>query len=250
VAFLDVGEGNATLIRTAQGQTILVDGGPSPAALAEGLGRQLPFWQRTVDLVVLSHADEDHLLGLVDLGARYRIGQVMESGRPGGSPGYARWSAQLDAAGVPRGTAIAGQRVPLGEGAWLEVVTSGGEAGGQTAANPSGVVLRLVVGSVTFFLPGDAEAEVQRWLLASGRPVATTVLEAPHHGSRAGLDAEFLRRAAPGLAVISVGADNRFGHPAPETLEMLRGIPVYRTDVHGTVEVVTDGVEVTVLTGR
>ncbi len=249
VAFLDVGEGSATLIRTARGQTVLVDGGPSPVALAEGLGRQLPFWQRTLDMVVLSHADEDHLLGLVDLGARYRIGQVLESGRPGDSPGYARWSAQLAAAGVTRTVAAAGQRVPLGEGAWLEVVTSGSEVGGLAASNSSSLVLRLAVGNASVLLPGDAEADTLRWLAATGRPVSATVLALPHHGARAGLDAEALRRVAPTAAVISVGAGNRFGHPAPETLELLRDLPVYRTDVHGTIELIMDGAVLTVLTG-
>jgi competence protein ComEC len=101
--------------------------------------------------------------------------------------------------------------------------------------------LRLVVGEVSFLLTGDVETPGEQDLLRRQVSLESLVLKAPHHGSRLSLDPAFLRAVNPALAVISVGADNRNGHPSAEALDRLKGVTVYRTDLQGTIEIVTDG---------
>jgi competence protein ComEC len=114
------------------------------------------------------------------------------------------------------------------------------------------VVLRVGLGGISFLLPGDIEADVERRLAADGAPLEATVLKAPHHGSKTSSCEPFLEAVDPQVAVVSVGADNRFGHPASEVLARYaeRGIPVLRTDELGTVEFVTDGDSLWVQAGR
>ena len=156
--FLDVGEGDATLIRTPRGQVILVDGGPSPVAISNALGRVLPFWQRHLDLVVLTHANEDHLLGLVEVARRYRIEQTIEPAVPSASGSFVEWERALAAAETARAAALPGQSVDLGEGAVLQVLWPRGAAAGSQPENRGSVVIRLVYGQVSILLPGDIDA--------------------------------------------------------------------------------------------
>jgi len=140
----------------------------------------------------------------------------------------------------------------------MTVLHPGAELPGgmELNANNSSVVTRLVYGQVSVLLTGDIEAEVEHQLVAEGVPLASTVLKAAHHGSCSSTTQVFLDAVAPEVVVISVGADNDFGHPCVEVLERLehtmserdRGLPVYRTDEYGVVEVVTDGVQVWVKT--
>jgi competence protein ComEC len=120
----------------------------------------------------------------------------------------------------------------------------------EAADNDASVVLRLGYGQVTFLLTGDLEEPGEARLLASGADLRSTVLKVSHHGSKTGTTARFVAAVAPAVAVISVGADNRFGHPAPEVLERLAGVPVYRTDQRGTVELASDGQRLWVNTER
>jgi len=266
VYFLDVGQGDAIFIRTPNGGKILVDGGPDPALLSASLGRLLPFWDRDIDLMVLTHPHDDHVLGQVEVLQRYRVQQVLEAGIPGGGPAlgnreeystgpalgnrdeyspgpaYAEWRRLVQEKGIPHRLALAGQQIDLGYGGHLEVLhpTQSPLTGTNADVNNNSVVLRLVIGQVRFLLPGDLEIAGQEALLRRGGSVAATVLKVPHHGAAAALSQEFLHAVRPLVAIISVG-ENRFGHPARETLEQLKGIQVYRTDERGTIEVITDG---------
>jgi len=117
-------------------------------------------------------------------------------------------------------------------------------------ANNNSVVTRLTYGQVSVLLPGDIEAEVEHRLVVEGAPLRSTVLKAAHHGSCSSTTQEFLDAVDPEVVVISVGADNRFGHPCAEVVERLEGLPVYRTDEQGVVEVISDGVQMWVETER
>jgi competence protein ComEC len=252
VWFLDVGEGDSILIQTSRGQTVLVDGGPSPSAVTTALGKRLPFWSRGLDLVVLTHPNDDHLIGLLEVLRRYQVTEVMEPGLPDPAPTYAQWQRLIEERNIHRSVAQSGQRVDLGDGAWLEVLgpSPGLVAAGSDDANNGSVILRLVVGEVAFLLTGDVEAPGEQDMLRRQVVLSSTVLKVPHHGSRLALDPAFLRAVNPAVAVISVGADNRYGHPSTEALERLKGVAVYRTDVQGTIEVVTDGKTYEVKTER
>jgi competence protein ComEC len=251
VAFLDVGQGDAIFITTPRGRQILIDGGPSATALLWGMGRHMPFWDRSLDLVVNTHPETDHLAGLPDVLKRYRVSQVVLPDVGNDTSLYAAWEAALAKEGAMLVPAQAGTRLALGDGVWIEVLHPGRVPAGDKL-NDHSVVLRITLGRVSFLLPGDIEAEVERGLAANDSPLGATVLKAPHHGSNTSSSESFLRAVDPQAAVVSAGADNRFGHPAPEVLRRYaeQGIPVLRTDELGTIEFVTDGERLWVKAGR
>lgn len=254
VTFLDVGQGDAVLIETPGGRQVVIDGGPSPSVMVDAVGRHLPFWDRTLDLVVLTHPNEDHLSGLIPLVERYRVARALEPGisQPGGA--YLRWLELLAERDVPTFQARAGMRIRLGDGVWLRVLNPPQPLLQGTAAdeNNNSVVLRVEYGRMAFLLTGDIEAEGEAWLVRTGQPLQAQVLKLAHHGSDSSTTREFLAAVSPWAAVVSVGADNPFGHPSEAVLARLNevGIPIYRTDEHGDVEFVTDGQRLWVRTGR
>lgn len=243
LVFLDVGQGDAILIQSPKGRQVLIDGGPDPAVLLARLGEQMPFWDRSLDLVILTHPDADHLTGLVSVLERYRVERVIESGYSTDSPTYLRWRELLAEKAIPALEGRAGTQIALDGGAHLTVLHPDGDlvSGTGADANNNSVVTRLVMGQFSALLPGDIEAEVEQRLVRSGAELASVVLKAPHHGSDTSSSAAFLEAAAPQVVVISVGRDNPFGHPSPQVLERLAGFTTLRTDERGSVEVLTDG---------
>jgi len=243
VHFLDVGQGDAILIQCPNGQQILVDGGPEPSVLLSHLGRRMPFWDHSLDLVVLTHPEEDHLGGLVEVLTRYDVSLVMDSGQECSSATCDAWTALIEEKEIPYRRAQSGMRLELDQGVQIEVLHPPTPLMTNTASdiNNNSMVLRLEYGRFSTVLAGDVMAEAEQVLLSSGQPLDTLVLKVPHHGGDTSLTRPFLEAVGPDLAVISVGADNRFGHPDEFTLQKLRGIPTYRTDQHGSVELVTDG---------
>ncbi len=251
VAFLDVGQGDAIFVQTPGGAQLVIDGGPSSSTMAAEVGRRMPFWDREIELVVMTHPDEDHFAGLLPLLERYRVGRVLEPGVREDTTSYGQWETLIEAGHVPAVVVRAGTRIALDDGVWAEVLNPPDPLPSSEASdNTNSVVLRLGYGQVTFLLTGDLEAEGEARLLRQGLDLRSTVLKVSHHGSKTGTTGAFLAAVQPAVAVISVGADNRFGHPAPEVLERLSGVPVYRTDQHGTVEFITDGRRLWVRTAR
>ncbi len=145
VAFLDVGQGDAVLVTTPLGQQILVDGGPSPVAVTSALGGEMPFWDRSIDLVVLTHSDRDHITGLVEVLERFRVDHWLENGYPDDDTIYAECQSQLDRDGVARHTARAGDRYNLGRGLSMELLhpPPDGMPGADSSSNDASVVVRL-----------------------------------------------------------------------------------------------------------
>lgn len=178
--------------------------------------------------------------------------QVLESCAEYDSLPYSEWQGLVEDEGAGRTVAIAGQRIKLGEGAMMEVLSPGyaGRDGQAVPVDDASVVLRIVCGSVSILLTGDISTDTERDLLDSGFDLAGTVLKVAHHGSDSSSCPEFLAEVDPQVAVISVGAGNRFGHPSREVVERLAGARVYRTDQQGTVELTTDGNRLWVKTER
>ena len=246
VSFLDVGEGDAILIQQGN-QQVLVDGGPSPQAINLELDRQMPFWDRTIDLLVLTHPHSDHLAGLVEVLQRYRVGQVLYPALDYESPVYDEWRRLVEEKGIKSTIAQAGQQIDLGNGAIMDVINPQATllAGTESDIDNNSVVLRLSLGSVSFLFTADVMREAEWELTGRRADLTSTVLKVAHHGADTSTTAEFLSAVSPRVAVISVGADNKFGHPSDEVLARLQerlGSPnVYRTDRQGTIEFTTDG---------
>jgi competence protein ComEC len=243
VHFLDVGQGDAIFIQGPQGQQILVDGGPEPSVLLSRLGERMPFWDHSLDLVVLTHPEVDHVGGLAEVLQRYDVGLVLDSGQDCASATCEVWRSLIDDRAIPYRKAEAGMQIAVGENLLLYVLHPPAElmTSSSSDSNNNSVVLRLEYGRFSALLTGDVQCEAEELLLSSGQTLGSLVLKVPHHGADTSLTAPFLEAVSPDLAVISVGADNTFGHPSAATLERLGALPTYRTDEDGSIELVTDG---------
>lgn len=247
---LDVGQGDAILIRSPSGRNALVDGGGEVGAAWDvGLMRVVPALRRAgvrrLDLVVLTHPHEDHVGGLPAVVENFPVGLVLDPGVPHPAPSYLRLLSVVEARRIPYRKARAGVVVDMGAGVTLAVLYPP-EPIPQVAGDPvhaGSVVLRLTFGRTAALLTGDIEQPAEAWLLDHGAPLASGILKVAHHGSRTSSSPEFVSRVGPAAAVISVGAGNVFGHPHPVTLETLMraGAAIYRTDEHGGVRLASDG---------
>ena len=246
VSFLDVGEGDAILIQRGS-QDILVDGGPSPQAIGLGLGSKMPFWDRTIELMVLTHPHSDHLTGLVEVLHRYKVKQVLYPDLKCDSPMYNEWLNLIEEKDINCTIAQVGQQIDLGEGAVIKVLNPQTHllTGTESDINNNSVVLRLSMGKVSFLLTADIQQEAEFELITDRADLSSTVLKVAHSGSDTSTTPEFLAVANPQVAVIPVGENNPFGHPSEEVMERLREKldteKIYRTDEHGTIEFTTDG---------
>ena len=254
VDFLDVGQGDATLIKTPAGQTILVDGGPDNTVLRR-LSEELPFWERSIDLVVLTHPHDDHVFGLIPVLERFNIGKILYTGVVHTAPGFLEWLELAKEKNIPMAVIDRPQRLDLGESCYLDILWPQESLAGQTFdnLNNSSIVFKLIYGANSFLFMGDAEEEVEAALLdtASSSPdfvLKADVLKVGHHGSDTSSSQDFLAAVMPRIAFIPVGADNQFGHPNLRVLNRLErtGTDVYRADVDGTVRLLSDGENITV----
>jgi len=230
VRALDVGQGDAFLVEF-DGRTLLVDGGPDPARLLAELGASLPPWARRIDVVALTHAHADHADGLIGVLERYQVGLAIEP--VGLNPGAVAtaWHDHIARAHVPSRAVAAGMRMRVGD-ATLAVLAPDSDP----RVDVPSLVLRLERGSFSMLFMGDATEEAQADLLLSPRSLAARVYVPPHHGAASVYAVPLVAAVGPSAAVISVGAQNRYGHPTPGTLAALGRVPTYRTDRDGTVE--------------
>jgi competence protein ComEC len=247
ITVLDVGQGDAILVEGDRGGRLLIDGGPDPDRLIVELDAQIPPWDRRIDVLILSHPHEDHAGGLPRLVQSYRIGRIFEPGMVGPGPAYHAFRADLAFQARTPELLSTGDRLQLDSiglkvlwpdrGAVLREPPDGG-----TSINNVSIVMLGTFGAQRFLLTGDIEQEIDPVLLSRGLP-RVDLLKVAHHGSRTSSTDAFLDAVHPRVAVVSVGAVNPYGHPAPETLARIeaRGARVYRTDRNGSVEATLDG---------
>jgi competence protein ComEC len=251
VDFISVGQGDAALVTSPTGKTVLIDGGPreaGPALLALLRERGIA----TLDLVLLTHRHEDHLGGLTAVVRGAGVRTFLDAPYPHKSAVYQTLLETLEAHHVAVRTATRGRTIDLGGGA---IITLLGPPDppidrSRSAVNANSVVVRLDYQGIGVLFAADAEAQTERWLLASAARLPAQILKVAHHGSRHSSTARFLRAVGPMAAVVSVGSTNEYGHPTPEALGRLdrQGARVYRTDQDGTVTVETDGTRIQVTT--
>jgi competence protein ComEC len=261
VSFLDIGQGDAILIQRGS-QQVLIDGGPSPQTLMGELSDRMPFWDRTIELVVLTHPDDDHISGLVEVLERYRVEQVLypdlEALDDFNDPLslYQRWEELIEEKGIACTAARAGEEIELGGGVTMTVLNPPATLleGTDSDVNNNSAVLRLGLGRVSFLFTGDIMWEAEFGLIARGAGLSSTVLKVAHHGSNTSTTADFLAAVSPCAVVISAGKGNPYGHPRDEVLERLEANPdignIFRTDEQGTIEFITDGERLWVRVGK
>lgn len=233
----------------------MIDGGGKPGTdetLGGDPGSQVvvPYLRSrgisTVDLLVATHADDDHAQGLNAVAGRLTVNAALINGYPGASKPYNRLLHRLRSKRVPLYIARRGQTIPLGRDTRLEVLapTDTPIMDGRSVSNNQSIVLRIVFGKSRFLFTGDAESSEEDDILAApGTNIAADALKVGHHGSRWSSSGPFLKAIHPSVAIISDGRNNNFGHPHSEVLERLKtqGTRVYRTDRQGAITIETDG---------
>lgn len=243
VRALDVGQGDAFLIESA-GRTALVDGGPDARRLIARLDAALPPWRRRLDLVVLTHEHVDHGAGLLAVLERYDVRLLIEPRGMNDVPLVRAWAERAARAGVTRKAVSEGARIRLGEMSF-EVLAPNGDP----RVDVPSLVIRLERGSFSMLFTGDATDAALADLLLRPEALAARVYVPPHHGASSAYAATLVAAVRPEAAVLSVGAGNRYGHPAPATLAALERILTYRTDLDGTVEIALDGQRLVITPG-
>lgn len=232
---LDIGQGDAYLVEVG-GKVALIDGGPDPARLLAELGASLPPWRRRIDLVALTHAHLDHGAGLVAVLDRYDVGLALAPRGLNAGPLASAWDARIAAHHIARANVGVGSVVTLGP-ARIRVLAPNDDP----LVDVPSLVLRLELGSVSVLFSGDATEAAQADLLLAPDALRARVYVPPHHGAATPYATALVGAVHPEVALISVGLNNRYGHPTPETLAALAGVPTYRTDRDGTVELTMDG---------
>lgn len=230
LVFCDVGQGDASLVILGSFQA-LIDTGPSEQKLYSCLGKEVPFWDREMELVFISHPQSDHNGALKGLKNRFKIGKVIENADDNDI--YRYKDLYFD--------------ILLGGQANSDLEENSG-----SDENEDSMVVGLRYFDFTALFTADIGEKTELALLESGVLKKTSVLKVPHHGSKFSSSISFLEKLRPVLAVISVGAKNSYGHPAGDTLMRLEQVRtnILRTDLAGEVEVVTDGENIKVFTER
>lgn len=237
VRFFDVGQGDAALVSSGRTQ-LLVDGGPDRSGLAP-LGAALPPLDRRIEYVVLTHPHTDHYRGLLEVVRRYRVGTLLV-GVPGVGPEYRNLIDEARRRGV-RIVRAARQQIAVGQAIRADVIYPPEAWPDKPVSDPnnSSVVVMVSAPATKVLMVGDTGNDEERELLGAGLDLDADILKVGHHGSRTSSGPDFLAAVTPRVAVISVGAKNRYGHPAPATIQRLQqtGATIYRTDQRGTVTV-------------
>ena len=245
VNFLDIGQGGGILIQTPYDQNILIDGGDTDGKVLRQLPKFMPFWDREIGLMILTHPHDDHVGGLARVVKRYKVEKILYTGAVHNAPAYLAWLSVARDKHIPVTIIDRPQTIALGENLEIEILYPFESLLNKEVdnLNNSSIVVKLVYGENSFLFTGDAEGEVERKLLAAGINLSADVLKAGHHGSDTSSSEEFLAAVKQRYAVIQVGEDNDFGHPSLRVLKRFEriGAEVYRNDLDGWVQVISDG---------
>ena len=246
VNFFNVGQGEAIFIETPSRHQILIDGGPSSLIL-EKLAESLPFWDRTIDLIILTHPEHDHLAGLIEVLKRYKVENILWTGIVRDTSEYDEWVKLIKNEGAKIKIAQASQRINLSTyevNRHIDILYPFENLEGQEFenSNNTSIVAKLIFGENSFLFTGDAYQSVEKKLVSRGWGLNSDVLKVGHHGSKTSTSEEFIKQVSPEIAVISVGKDNPYQHPHQETLDTLEkyGIKILRTDKNGDIKILVD----------
>lgn len=242
ISFLDIGQGDSALIVTPSGRTMLVDTGPDGASVSEGIARHMPFYARTIDLIVLTHPDKDHIGGTLAVLKEYDVRGIIMPYAGKDIPVFQEILNTAKARNIPILFARWHERINLDSEVSLRVLwPPEGAENIFSASNDMSLVMKLTYKDDSFMLTGDMEARGEHVLSVFGVDLASDVLKVGHHGSSGSTSEDFLQKVSPKIAVISAGVNNRYGHPTAEVLRRLSSIKTLRTDKNGDITLVSQG---------
>jgi competence protein ComEC len=208
--------------------------------LLEKLGEYVPFWDRKIDVVIATHPDADHISGLVDVLKNYSVDEVIESGAESQSQVFGAMEKAIEEKRVEKQLARRGMKIKLSDDTSLEIFSPTDNIVNNLKkddTNSASIVAKLTYGENSFLFTGDFPLELENQLVSANLPLSSEVLKVSHHGSKSATSVQFLDYIHPKNAVISVGKDNRYGHPTAEVLNRLKSkqLKILRTDILGDV---------------
>ena len=246
IAFLDVGQGDAIFVEAPNGNQILIDGGPNKSVLRE-LSKQTPFYDRSIDAVILTHPHLDHYAGFNEVLKKYKVSLEMDPGTKNKGAGFYEFENLIKNKNIKRLYAKRGMRINLDKDLYLDILLP--VMNNENLSEHDGMLVsRLVYKNNSFLLTGDMEDNLENYLLVLGDDLKSDALKVGHHGSKTSTSESFLGWVNPDLAIISVGQGNKYGHPHKEVTDRLARfeIPTLRTDEKGTIVLKSDGDKIVV----
>ncbi|MFA6524205.1 MAG: ComEC/Rec2 family competence protein [Candidatus Paceibacterota bacterium] len=242
-AMLDVGQGDALFIESPTGMQILFDSGPNGKVLSK-LSEVMPFYDKSIDAIIISHPDQDHIGGFLDVLKNYKVGKVFESGTYSDSKTYQKIEEEIKNQNIPNIVVKKDMKLDFGGGVFLNILFPDRDVSSWDT-NDGSIVARLTYGNTSFMLTGDATKKTEGIILSENLPkdLQSTFLKAGHHGSHTSSSLEFVKTVLPKYSLISVGEKNKYGHPHKETLDIFSSIgsEIFRTDEKGTIVIKSDG---------
>lgn len=255
INFFDIGQGDAILIQTPENKTMLIDGGPNNRVL-EKLGKNLPLFNKQINVVMLTHPHADHVLGLIEVLKRYEVELLIINGADLKTDVYSEFLKTAKEKNIKIVVAEKDMAIHLDDNLEFDIIApdknlgnlvfsqkseSFGASGNEV--NDSSIVGKLMFKNFSIMFTGDATSKVELRLLSDNYDLKSDILKVGHHGSKYSSSIAFLNAVLPKVAIIEVGAKNRYGHPSPVTLSRLKmfDIGVFRTDLNGDIKILSDG---------
>ena len=248
VSFFDIGQGDSIFIETPGNYQVLIDGGPSYSKVLDSLSLEMPFNDKEIDLVVLSHPESDHMTGLLSVLENYKVDNILWTGIEKDGEKFEAWKRMIKEEGANIYYANLGDKIIMGD-VIMEVISPFNLLAGERVknVNDTAVVLKLQYNDSSFLFTGDISSKIEEEL----NDVDIDVLKVAHHGSKYSTSNEFLEKTSPLISVIQVGK-NSYGHPTEEVLTRLDnfGIKVLRNDLNGNIKIVSDGINYKIITNK
>lgn len=243
VNFLDIGQGDATLIITPKFYKILIDVGPDLTILSK-LSKYLLFFDNKIDFIILTHPDIDHLAGIVDVLKRYKVGAILFNGVSKDHIYYQEFLKIVYKKQIPIFVVSEGQVIKLSDGVNFKILSPSENLLTEKLKkddNLTSIVAKLIYNNNSFLFTGDAPDSLEKELLKFD--LKSDILKVAHHGSKTSSSIKFLETVKPIFSVISVGINNKYGHPYQIVLERLKSInsKILRTDINGDIQIISDG---------
>lgn len=251
VSFFDVGQGDAIFIQTPDGHDVLIDGGPNSSVLGD-LSSRMSYLDREIDVIIATHGDADHITGLIPVLERYDVAHIVTSPVAADTSLFDDFAKRVMSEGAHVHVARKGDVIDLGGGAEIHVLYPHAYVPKKVSTNDASVSVVLVYGEHSFLLTGDLTSVYEHQLTHPVLSQHITVYKAGHHGSKSSSGEALLKRIKPEYVVVSVGKDNRYGHPAPEVITRLQkhSQEILSTIDRGTITFVSDGRVLDVKTER